>query len=448
MKKDGNITDKAAEKITDFINRLKPGSVRAQEARVFAELYVGDDSESCGRAEQIGQTKKCLLAGLIAVFLIVLTCIAKKPAGNVMADGKLLRPETSEGSRNVDICWSGKSENGIVSGKIGLTVREQMPETEGILSLLDYAEAYLNRLYPAGRAVSGDIDFIKNVPGTVIELTWEPTDYTWLSYDGTQTSRERPADGIVQEIKVTAKAYEEERTITLLPLLVNGPVADLGFAARLRTYLLSGEADLSKPWVELPSEFDGIGLTWKIPGDKSAVKLAFLMTAAVLLVALSGKETRKKRVKDREKELLNDYPELVSKLLLLLEAGLTMRRAWEKVVNNYKNGGQKRFVYEEMCITLREIENGFSEVTAYERFGKRCRLLPYLRFSGLLEQNIVKGSRSVLPMLEQEALTAFEERKENAKRLGEEAGTKLLIPMAGMLVIVLVMILFPAFRNI
>lgn len=172
------------------------------------------------------------------------------------------------------------------------------------------------------------------------------------------------------------------------------------------------------------------------------------MFIALFLVIFSGHEKKKKRLKKRETEMLNDYPELISKLLLLLEAGLTMRRAWERVVNNYRNSGQKHYVYEEMCITLREIENGYSEVAAFERFGKRCRLLPYLRFSGLLEQNLVKGSRSVLPMLEQEALNAFEERKENAKRIGEEAGTKLLIPMTGMLVIVLVMIMFPAFQNI
>jgi hypothetical protein len=43
-------------------------------------------------------------------------------------------------------------------------------------------------------------------------------------------------------------------------------------------------------------------------------------------------------------------------------------------------------------------------------------------------------------------MEAFEERKETAKRLGEEAGTKLLIPMMIMLVLVLVIIMVPAFQ--
>ena len=40
-------------------------------------------------------------------------------------------------------------------------------------------------------------------------------------------------------------------------------------------------------------------------------------------------------------------------------------------------------------------------------------------------------------LLEQEAEEAFEERKNSAKKLGEEAGTKLLFPMLLMLGIVI-----------
>ena len=78
---------------------------------------------------------------------------------------------------------------------------------------------------------------------------------------------------------------------------------------------------------------------------------------------------------------------------------------------------------------------GTSEVIAYERFGRRVKLLPYLRFSSLIAQNVKKGSGELLNQLE--------ERKELAKRLGEEAATKLLIPMVLMLLIVLSIIMVP-----
>ena len=47
--------------------------------------------------------------------------------------------------------------------------------------------------------------------------------------------------------------------------------------------------------------------------------------------------------------------------------------------------------------------------------------------------------------LQAEARETFEERKRNAKRKGEEIETKLLLPMTGMLVLVLAILVIPAF---
>jgi hypothetical protein len=46
-----------------------------------------------------------------------------------------------------------------------------------------------------------------------------------------------------------------------------------------------------------------------------------------------------------------------------------------------------------------------------------------------------------------EAIQAFESRKNTAKRMGEEAGTKLLMPMFGMLAVVFIMVMVPAFLS-
>lgn len=68
-----------------------------------------------------------------------------------------------------------------------------------------------------------------------------------------------------------------------------------------------------------------------------------------------------------------------------------------------------------------------------------------MKFSSILVQNLKKGNRSMTDLLKQEAAEAFQERKEAAKRLGEEASAKLLGPMMILLFIVLIIILVPAF---
>lgn len=66
----------------------------------------------------------------------------------------------------------------------------------------------------------------------------------------------------------------------------------------------------------------------------------------------------------------------------------------------------------------------------------------------MLSQNLKKGTKGITSILNQEADNAFEERKNLAKQLGEEAGTKMLIPMFLMLAVVMIMIVVPAFFSI
>lgn len=90
------------------------------------------------------------------------------------------------------------------------------------------------------------------------------------------------------------------------------------------------------------------------------------------------------------------------------------------------------------------MQSGMAEGEAYQEFGRRCRLQPYLKLSGLLEQNRRSGTKNMRMILQTEMSDALEQRKNLARRLGEEAGTKLLMPLFFMLGIIMVMIMVPA----
>ena len=62
-----------------------------------------------------------------------------------------------------------------------------------------------------------------------------------------------------------------------------------------------------------------------------------------------------------------------------------------------------------------------------------------------MTQNLKKGSASLLPRLHEEAERALMQRIQAGRKLGEEASTKLLIPMVMMLGVVMVMVMLPAF---
>ena len=155
-------------------------------------------------------------------------------------------------------------------------------------------------------------------------------------------------------------------------------------------------------------------------------------------------------LKMRERLLLLDYAEIVSKLMVFIGAGMTIRASWELITEGYeravaRDSKERRPAYEEMCHTAARLSSGLSEGKAYNEFGRRCGLQPYVKLAALLEQNRKTGSKNLRQALELEMTSAFEQRKNLARKLGEEAGTKLLLPLFLMLGIVMVMIVVPAF---
>ena len=70
--------------------------------------------------------------------------------------------------------------------------------------------------------------------------------------------------------------------------------------------------------------------------------------------------------------------------------------------------------------------------------------LHFFSFSGPL---LLPARRNEVLRLREEAEAAFEERKNLARRLSEEAETKLMLPMFMMLFMVLTVIMVPAFLS-
>ena len=136
---------------------------------------------------------------------------------------------------------------------------------------------------------------------------------------------------------------------------------------------------------------------------------------------------------------------------MLLRSGLTAKTAFGKITADYQRRKARdkvfRYAYEELSIAWYEMANAVPEDKCYESFGRRCGLLPYMRLGGLLAQNVKKGNKSLLTLLGQEAGEALEERKRRAKKAGEKAGTRMLVPMVLMLLVTMVILLYPAFSS-
>lgn len=199
---------------------------------------------------------------------------------------------------------------------------------------------------------------------------------------------------------------------------------------------------------ELPQKVGSETVVWSYPEDTSASAVFGLSAVVGLLLLTGGYREQKRDQENRERQMLLDYPEIVNQLTLLLSAGLNTRNAVFRLASDYQKrrqkGGKRRQAYEELVTCCREMEQGTAEQIAYEHLGARCSVGGYKTLTTLLVQNLKKGNKYLLELLEQESAQAFDRRKRQARILGEEAGTKLLFPMILLLGVVFVMILIPA----
>ena len=190
-------------------------------------------------------------------------------------------------------------------------------------------------------------------------------------------------------------------------------------------------------------------LKWQKPGESTGTLLAALaLFAAVVLMLKKAREQQEEMAK-RAEQLLMDYPSLIMKFTLLIQAGMTVRRAFQKISSDYLRNCPKegRYAYEAVTTTCHEMDSGVAELEAYRRFGERCGQMKYKTFSTILIQNLQKGGHRMADLLEKEALEAWDERKRKARVMGETAATKLLVPMIMMLAVVMAIIMIPAFLS-
>lgn len=301
--------------------------------------------------------------------------------------------------------------------------------------------------------VEKDLNLVTRMPDMPIEIEWESNRSEIINGLGEIQEENLKESGELVELHGLLTYGEEEclyiKNVMVYPLTLTHREKVLS-EIRKKTALLD-ESEREKKTVSLPREVGGQKIVWERPKENKEVTILIIGGVVVFMLWVQEKQKSENEKKERQRQMKIDYPEIVSQISLLVGAGLTMKNAWKKVVMNYQEHKEEhgvRYAYEEMNYTLREMQGGITEVESYERFGRRCGLSIYMKLGALLSQNLRKGSKGLVQLLAYESEQAFEERKQLARKQGEEASTKLLLPMSLMLIIVLVIVMVPALLSI
>lgn len=195
----------------------------------------------------------------------------------------------------------------------------------------------------------------------------------------------------------------------------------------------------------IPKSIDGVDITVnnrKVSLGRRIFGLGIVMSIGIMFVR---RENLKNEIKKRDDLLLEQYPVLVNKLYLLLQTGMTLKNVFIYLTGEYEEASLLR---REIQFSLNQLASGIEEGRVYKELGERLNLPEYVRLMNKISNNIKRGNSNLLESMKEEADMVFEARKENAKKLGEEASTKLIFPMIVLLLAVMLIILVPGFSEL
>ena len=369
---------------------------------------------------------------------------------------------TGEGGAGNTTKDGGESSR-IYQGNYHLEVRSRKLGEEQARSMAERVFALLPERILGENESLGHVTKPLDLPGTIegypFQIFWESSSYALIDSDGA-VGNLGMGEGESRKVTLTAiLSYDNGaaggiRCEKEYPVTVFGPElsAEDKLSLQIREAIRSADAgSASEETLPLPDRMEDLALHWEEKPSGSGLSiLVFAGIVAFLTAAVMGSRLHE-RVVVRERQMALDYPQIISKFVLYLGAGLSVRSTFVKLGQDYskqrEEGLGERGAYEEILLVCRELGSGIPETEAYANFGKRCRSRQYTRLSAILAQNLKKGNQELLSVMQQEARASFEERKNTARKLGEEAETKLLLPMIMMLAITMLIIIIPAYYS-
>lgn len=417
----------------------------------------------------VSRAKNCKYRNLILLVTVlsVLGAMALlvSDAGRAAADqSQIERNSYGKGEKSESFRVTADGEE--AKETLDVTVGERQYTAEELQEIFDRAAEELEVLVLGENEsldkVTADLSLVTELPDLPIAVEWELDRYEVLNVSG-EIQEEALREALVEEregVLVNLKAFMtytqdqtrqavHEITVRLCPA---ARTKEEKLIEKIRAWIAEYDNEnKTKETIKLPKEVDGQKISYHYPMDtRGAVILAMGLMTVVLLFCLE-KQNEKKDEEKRKQQMMMDYPQIVSQLNLLLGAGMSSKSAWKKIVDDYQRRKPvrgERAAYEEMAAAWNEMCGGVPEKDCYESFGGRCGLQAYMKLGALLSQNLRRGTKGLADALRLEGIHAFEERKALARRRGEEAGTKLLLPMFLMLAVVLVIVIVPAFLSI
>jgi tight adherence protein C len=158
---------------------------------------------------------------------------------------------------------------------------------------------------------------------------------------------------------------------------------------------------------------------------------------AICIPVSRAKDLRNK-VEKRRLEILMELPELLNRLLLLVNAGENVMRALSRCTQQKSDSGQTLYI--ELHSAIECMKRGESMSLSLEEMGRRCAVPEVKLFATTLLLNARRGGETFVPALRELNRQMWDKRKAIARMLAEQASTRLAFPLAVIFLLIMVLV--------
>ncbi len=145
------------------------------------------------------------------------------------------------------------------------------------------------------------------------------------------------------------------------------------------------------------------------------------------------------KARKRQEAIDRDFPNVVSKVALLVTAGMNIMKAIEETANSGET-----VMYRELQRTIKDTQQAATVEAALVRLQCRCSNKYLDKMVTVVSKSYVAGNANLAENLRAINAECWLDKKHNSRRMGEAVQNKLFIPTMLMFVGILVVIIVPA----
>ena len=402
------------------------GRAKHEKTSAYGWLVFSDEdasSEKKKRSLKAAAAAAAVLAASVMAFAAV--------SGGGSEDQTDLFPllERGEADRDVELLLHMDHNGYVLEKEMNISVLPQRVDAQKAEELFDACEEWLAEELKNGPA------FPQEAPGGV-SLTWQETEIDCLGMDG-------PTD-VVLTVQLGAGEYTRvsEFTVRYDPAAEDYERSLEALSEKLGDDLSSNAEGSS---LSLPETAEGTELSWSAVQKQAPVYVIAIGAFAALFIWMSRDDAAEKRFKNRRRMLEAELPNMIFRMILLLNAGLIAESAFAKITEQSAEDRNPLYrAFRDIKMSAEKKNTSF--VNELYAFAKASDSEDLLRFASLACEHAGSGAE-LAGKLEQERDQMWRSRITCAKAKVSEAETRLCFPLVLLLVALILITAAPSFLS-